>query len=400
MGRRKLTNEEFQERLRQLREQGHDVYSNDEYVDSYTKIWFYCSKGHKWETLPHFIFRGSRCPYCAGQKVWVGFNDLYTTNPDIAILLKDFNDGYKYSSGSDKRVEFVCPVCKTVHKKIISNVCKYGFVCNACSDKVSYPQKFARALLKQLPVTNIHFEYNPDWIKPYRFDCYFKYHGVEYILEMDGGIGHGNYQFGNKKEKDIEGKRRDLIKNFSALKHGITVIRIDCYYKIDNRFEYIKTNILNSMLSDLFNLNNINWVECDKYGQTKMIPEVARLYNQGLSIPEIQNIIGYHRKTIGRWLKQANNIGLCCYDLHESLIRSARNNTSHNISVNRYTKDGKYIDTFVSMADAERQTGVSVSSICVACGKLDRSAGGYRWYKASDSNQPDKTKIVNLIIQD
>ena len=45
--RKKLTNDEFQERLRRFREQGHDVYCDDEYVDSKTRLWFYCSKGHR-----------------------------------------------------------------------------------------------------------------------------------------------------------------------------------------------------------------------------------------------------------------------------------------------------------------------------------------------------------------
>ena len=29
-------------------------------------------------------FNGSGCPYCVGQKVWAGFNDLATINPDLA----------------------------------------------------------------------------------------------------------------------------------------------------------------------------------------------------------------------------------------------------------------------------------------------------------------------------
>lgn len=33
--------------------------------------------------------QGKRCPVCAGKKVLVGYNDLWTTHPEIAKLLKD-----------------------------------------------------------------------------------------------------------------------------------------------------------------------------------------------------------------------------------------------------------------------------------------------------------------------
>lgn len=396
---RKKTNEEFQEELKQLRENGRDIYSDDEYINSKTKMWFYCSKGHKWKTTPGVIINGSGCPYCAGKSVIIGETSLWDTHPDIAKLLKNPEDGYMYSAGSTKKVEFVCPICGIVNQKKIENICNRGFSCNECSDKVSYPQKFARALLKQLPVTDVHYEYNPNWIKPYRFDFYFKYLGVEYILEMDGGIGHGNYQFKNSKKKDVDGKRRDLIKNFSALKHGIIIIRIDCNYKMEKRFIYIKNKILHSKLNELFNLNNIDWIECDIHGQEKLVPKVAELYNKGLSMHEIKEVVGYHKSTIGIWLKQAKNIGLCDYNTRELKSRGNRSKLVLNTPVNRYTVDDEYIDSFSSIADAERQTGALQPNISHCCRGFHKTAGGYKWFYANDPNQPDKSKIINSTIQ-
>ena len=46
---RRKTNEQFQSELSELRRQGYDVYSDDIYINNNTKIWFYCSKGHKWK---------------------------------------------------------------------------------------------------------------------------------------------------------------------------------------------------------------------------------------------------------------------------------------------------------------------------------------------------------------
>lgn len=391
---KRKTYKQFQEELAQLRQHGRDIYSDDIYISDCTKIYFHCSKQHKWQARPNDIFNGDGCPYCSGRRVMVGENSLWDTRPDIAVLLQDPQNGYKYSAGSDARVDFVCPTCSSVNQKIIGNVCRHGLVCKFCSDKISYPQKFARALLKQLPVINVEYEYDPDWLKPYRFDAYFEYAGCCYALEMDGHIGHGNRQFGTN-EKDIDGYMRDVVKDLLAVQHNIQVIRIDCNYQMYERFEYVKRNVLNSKLNDLFNLNGVDWIECDRQGQEKLVPKVAALYNDGLSLLEIQHIIGYSKRTIGRWLKQAKNIGLCDYNTKEARRRGMRISSSCNVQVNQYTMDGEYINTYISMSEAERKIGTS--NLHRACDNPNLSAGGYRWFKASNPDQPDKSRILLTI---
>lgn len=48
------------------------------------KVWWFCSKGHEWETGVRNRVKGSKCPYCSGNKVIKGENDLQTKYPDIA----------------------------------------------------------------------------------------------------------------------------------------------------------------------------------------------------------------------------------------------------------------------------------------------------------------------------
>lgn len=48
------------------------------------KVWWKCSKGHNWEAIVVNRAKGSGCPYCAGRKVLIGFNDLLTINPSLA----------------------------------------------------------------------------------------------------------------------------------------------------------------------------------------------------------------------------------------------------------------------------------------------------------------------------
>ena len=48
------------------------------------KIYLKCKKGHNWTAKAGDFVLRPYCPYCDGRKVWTGFNDLKTTNPEIA----------------------------------------------------------------------------------------------------------------------------------------------------------------------------------------------------------------------------------------------------------------------------------------------------------------------------
>ena len=48
------------------------------------KVWWKCELGHEWEATISHRNKGSKCPVCANQKILKGFNDLGTTNPELA----------------------------------------------------------------------------------------------------------------------------------------------------------------------------------------------------------------------------------------------------------------------------------------------------------------------------
>ncbi|MBO5889025.1 MAG: zinc-ribbon domain-containing protein, partial [Clostridia bacterium] len=48
------------------------------------KVWWKCNHGHEWQAIIKSRNYGSGCPYCAGQKVIQGRNDLATVNPKLA----------------------------------------------------------------------------------------------------------------------------------------------------------------------------------------------------------------------------------------------------------------------------------------------------------------------------
>ena len=53
-------------------------------ANSHKKVWWKCSQGHEWQSAIANRTRGNGCPYCSGQKVLMGYNDLQTVNPTLA----------------------------------------------------------------------------------------------------------------------------------------------------------------------------------------------------------------------------------------------------------------------------------------------------------------------------
>ena len=77
------------------------------------------------------------CPYCSGQKVLPGFNDLKSRYPEIA---KEYSSKNQLSSdqiscGSGRRVLWSCSECSQEYESIIYNKTKLHRSCPYCSGK-------------------------------------------------------------------------------------------------------------------------------------------------------------------------------------------------------------------------------------------------------------------------
>ena len=89
---------------------------------SYKKVWWYLPYDDP-KTGKHFDFEwqaiisnrvlGCGCPFLSGQAVWIGFNDLKTTNPKLAAEWHPTKNGdltpYDVTSGSQKKVWWYLP---------------------------------------------------------------------------------------------------------------------------------------------------------------------------------------------------------------------------------------------------------------------------------------------------
>lgn len=254
---------------------------------------------------------GHGCPVCVNHIIIKGINDVGTTNPELIPLFLHANDAYSHSRSSEEKAEVVCPYCGTVKIMRIAELVRCGYVtCEKCTDGVSYPNKFAHELFRQLSKQYSAYksEYSPDWIGRLRYDNYVELlDGRQIIVEMDGGF-HNDVKHANLI-------KNDLYKNELARKHNISMIRVDCnYLKVGQRYNVVKTNVI-AALKDIFDLSKVDWDKCNKMAISNKLIEVINYYqnNPKLGLPEIARDCNISINTLYEYLYTGEELGLCTY---------------------------------------------------------------------------------------
>lgn len=381
---KKLTHEEFLKKLHTSHK--NSIIALDEYIGMNNSIRFQCLLGHIWLADPHNVIRGSGCPYCSGHKILKGFNDIWTTRPDIAKLFLNKEDGYKYAKSSHTKIDFVCPDCGKISKLEINDVYNRGFSCPRCSDGISYPNKFSRAFLDQLPIKNYICEYRPNWAKSYFYDNYFEYNDKSYILEMDGGFHYKDVSSYNKLASDAQAI--DKIKMELASQNGVKVIRIDC---CNSDCDYIKNNLLLSELSGIFDLSEIDWDLCNEIAHKSLLKQACNLYKSGITnFQDIANVLRVHRTTAYHYIKTGAKYGWCDYNPKKSMIESIKH-WSKSIPIVVIDDNFNIIHEFRSVRECEKEIkerykiGIWDKKIIDAC-KTHEPYHGFNFRFANEFN--------------
>ncbi len=93
--------------------------------------------GHQYEASPSRRSRGRGCPYCAGRRVLVGFNDLASQAPAAAALWHPTrNDGLTpldVTVGSQKKAHWLCPEGHETEAVIASRAKSPSGGCGDCA---------------------------------------------------------------------------------------------------------------------------------------------------------------------------------------------------------------------------------------------------------------------------
>lgn len=194
--------------------------------------------------------------------------------------------------------------------------------CRACSDIRSYPAKFFYWFMRQTGIT-FETEYSPEWIGRKRFDFYFVINGKEYIVEIDGAQ---HCTHGHKRLTVEEVIRIDREKDALAKEHGILVIRLDCR---ESKGKLIVESMKNTVLSELFNFNTIDWAKCSYMAISNSHKRFLDLWNTGQkSTTEISEITGSNANHISKCLQECAFYGLCDYDPVQERYRGAKQSTN------------------------------------------------------------------------
>ena len=257
---------------------------------------------------------GRGCACCGHRLVQPGINDVATTAQDIINYFLDKKEATMWTKSSSHKVKVICPVCNTVqpNKIEIENLTYEGFCCINCGKNISYPEKFMYFLLKEL---NVGFEIHKvfEWSKAVYDECDRKFHKREYdfyiplintIVEMHGEQHYKKKtSFGDKI--NLEDRQRiDVAKQSLAEKYCDHYIIIDCRNSNKN---YIQNGILESELSNLFDLSDIDWSQISKKassGIAKLVVENKRKHPEKTTV-DLAKEYSISQSTIIEWLKKA-----------------------------------------------------------------------------------------------
>ena len=62
--------------------------------------------------------------------------------------------------------------------------------------------------------------------------------------------------------------------------------------------------------------------------------------------------------------------------------------------INKYTKDNIFVGTYETVVEAAKELGITPNHISSCCNGKRKTSGGFKWFHASDTSQPDKSKII------
>lgn len=363
--------------------------TNDDY------LWV-CPQNHEYEMPPKQRTRKDEpqnCPYCSNQRILRGYNDLRTTNPEVAELLKDKNRGFEISSGSKKKELFVCPDCDYEDYKSVYTITHRGFSCSRCGDGYSFPEKVMFNVLEQL---SLYFETQKifEWSKNYnhinnrlsgdkKYDFYIP--SLNCIIETHGEQ-HYKDSFTSFNGRTLKEEQfNDEIKVNLAIDNGIEhYIVIDCSL---SNIEYIKNSVIShSQLKNIIDLNNLNWDICNEFATNSLVRVACEYWNSGIcSTIEVGKLMKLNCGTVAKYLKRATELGWCDYDSKQAQSTALKKCASSNKKqIMQLTMANEFVKDWSSITEAGITLNINPSSISSVCKGRIKTYGGYKWVYKED----------------
>lgn len=410
------TNEEY---IKELANVNPNIEVIGKYIGAHKKILHKCKIcGNEWLNPPHNALRNEGCPVCSHRVI--GSPPNYK-NSIWASEYRKIAEYYNVSEEqmktimpmSTKEIDIICPICGNEIRGKAVNLFRRKMSCHRCSDGISYSEKFMASLLEQL---NIKYttQYITNWSNKKRYDFYLPYYNC--IIETHG-LQH--YRGWDKNHIDFKQQQEnDEFKKKLAKENGIEhYIVIDCR---ESTLGWIKNSILNSNLVKILNFNDkdIDWEKCNLDTFSSKVKIASDLWNSNetITIGEIANIMQTNYNNVTAWLKKASTSNMCNYTVKESLYRThlkyrgensklfgvkPSENTRQKMSENHANVSGVNnpratkvvcVETgkiYTTITEASMDTGANCTTISACCKGRYKSAGGYHWKYAKETNSND-----------
>jgi len=121
---------------------------------SKVKAWWICEKKHSYDaSISNRSLLNRGCPICAGKRIVIGINDLFTTNPELkqewCYQLNENIEPSQVSKGSHAKVWWECSKCRNRWQAVISNRAR-GNGCPYCSGRSITPENSLAVLRSDL----------------------------------------------------------------------------------------------------------------------------------------------------------------------------------------------------------------------------------------------------------
>lgn len=191
---------------------------------SIRKMWWKCPLQHSWEArIEDLTIHGQRCPFCAGQRAFYGFNDLETMFPEIAAEWDYEKNGdltpRDVTRGAIRKVWWICPRGHSYSAHINNRTDAHtgGSGCPYCSNKISTPERYLFEMFK-LAFPDAMTNTRPDFLDGKEYDGYAPSAKVAYEY-------NGVYYHQGRDEDDsakLENSKHNNVILIRILEHGLT----------------------------------------------------------------------------------------------------------------------------------------------------------------------------------
>lgn len=182
------------------------------------KLLWTCSKGHEWEARVAKRSQGRGCPYCSNKKILIGFNDLATTNPELARDVSPNSEikATEVTAGSNKKLLWTCIKGHEWEARVDGRY--YGYGCPYCSG--SKMEENLAELIKTLMPTSVTILRNDrQLIRPYELDILIP--SLSLAFEFNGDYWHSNEMIRKRHPQFASSREFDDFKKQECEKHGV-----------------------------------------------------------------------------------------------------------------------------------------------------------------------------------